>query len=161
MQRLIAEMAELARNASTEPTDTGVPGLVMIKGDVPDRQLAALYNPMIGLVVQGEKILSVGGSEIHAVAPSYFLVPMHLPVRAKASPSWDGRPYLSLGLALNHDAIQSLLRDIPRDVQLPASRTLNANEANEEFIKPWIRLLRLMKAKNDVPALAPVYEREI
>jgi AraC-like DNA-binding protein len=161
MDKLIDQIVELTTDAGTRPTETGIPGLVMIKGDVPASQLAALYHPMIGFVVQGTKVLTVGGREITVTAPSYFLVPMHLPARARVHPSADGRDYISLGLSLNHQALQTLLRDLPPELVPTDSRTFDACEADLAFVEPWLRMLRLLKSPMDVPALAPVYEREI
>lgn len=161
MEKLIDEIIELTMDAGTRPAETGVPGLVKIKGDVPQHQLSALYQPMIGLVVQGAKILTVGERTIPIIAPSYFLIPMHLPVRGRVSSSRDGRAYLSLGLSLNRQALQTLLRDLPADLVPTGSRTLDACEADAEFVEPWLRMLRLLKSPNDIPALAPVFEHEI
>jgi hypothetical protein len=160
MKNLVDEIVELTIDADTRPAETGVPGLLMIKGDVPQHQLAALYQPIIGLVVQGRKILTVGGRKIDVIGPSYYLVPMHLPVKARVS-GRDGRDYLSLGLALNNQAVHRLLRDLPADLVPTGSRDLAACEADEEFLYPWLRMLRLMKSPHDIAALAPVYEREI
>ena len=161
MQNLIDEIVELTMDAGTLPTETGIPGLVKIKGDVPQHQLAALYQPAIGLVVQGAKLLSVGGRKINIIGPSYFLVPMHVPVRGKVSDGPNGRSYLSLGLSLNHRLIQSLLRDLPAELIPTGARILDACEASAEFVEPWLRMLRLLKSPVDIPALAPAYEREI
>jgi len=160
MKNLVDEIVGLTIDADTRPAETGVPGLLMIKGDVPQHQLAALYQPIIGLVVQGRKILTVGGRKIDVIGPSYYLVPMHLPVKARVS-GRDGRDYLSLGLALNNQAVHRLLRDLPSDLVPTGSRDLAACEADEEFLYPWLRMLRLMKSPHDIAALAPVYEREI
>ena len=158
---LIAELAELATDAGTRPTETGVPGLLKIRGDVPQHQLAALYKPMVGLVVRGVKTLWIGGRKVELYGPSYFVVPMHLPVTGKVAPSREGHEYLSLGLELNQQTLRNLLRDIPADSLPPGLRTLDACAADEQFVEAWLRLLRLSIAPNDIPALAPVFEREI
>lgn len=161
MEKLIAEIVELTRDAGTRPTETGVPGLLKIKGDVPQHQLAALYKPMIGLVVQGVKILWLGGRKIELDGPSYFVVPMHLPVKGRVRRGSDGQEYLSLGLELNQHALGRLLRDISADSLPNGSSTLDACAADEQFVEAWLRLLRLSRTPNDIPALAPVFEREI
>lgn len=160
MRNLIEQIVGLTQDAGTNPTETGVPGLLKIKGDVPQHQLAALYQPAIGFVVQGTKTLDVGGQKITLVGPSYYIVPMHLPVRGKVSLDRDGH-YLSLGLALNRDSLQHLLRDLPQDLVPMVPKAIDACAADAEFVEPWLRLLRLANSPKDIPALAPVYEREI
>lgn len=62
MKNVLEEIMDLMKDAGTRQMDTGVPGLSMIKGAIPNHQLAALYEPMIGFTVQGRKILSIGGA---------------------------------------------------------------------------------------------------
>ena len=133
----------------------------MIRGDIPEHQLAALYKPTIGFTVQGIKILSIGENSTTLEGPSYYVLSIYVPVTASVHPDRNGRPYMSLGLKLNQDVLQSLLRDIPEDLIPSASEHFAACEIDIEFMEAWLRLLRLMKTPRDIPALAPVYEREI
>jgi AraC-like DNA-binding protein len=161
MQELINEIVELTREAGPEPTETGVPGLLMIKGDVPTSQLSAVYKPMIGLVVSGKKTLTIGSRVLTMTGPSYFLVPMHLPARGSVSSGADVGDYLSLGLSLNFESVQTLLRDLPLDIISSRASAFDSCEADADFVKPWLRLMRLRTNPHDIPALAPAYEREI
>lgn len=161
MNKILDEIIDLMKKAGTRPIETGVSGLSMIKGDVPTHQLAALYKPMIGFTVQGTKILSIGEHSTTLEGPSYYVLPIHVPVTASVHPDRNGRPYMSLGLELNQNILQSLLRDIPEDIIPSASEHFTACEIGFEFTEVWLRLLRLTKTPRDIPALAPVYEREI
>lgn len=161
MNRAIDEIADLMKNVGTRPLETAVPGLSMIKGDVPAHQLAALYKPMIGFTVQGTKILSIGGRDLEVKGPSYFLLPLHVPVTATVHPSPEGAPYLSLGLELDQDILQALLRDVAEDSLPRVSQAIAACDVDAELMEAWLRLLRLTGTPADIPALAPVYKREI
>ncbi|REK74823.1 AraC family transcriptional regulator [Paenibacillus paeoniae] len=161
MNKVLDEIIELMQGADTRQIETGVPGLSKIKGDIPAHQLAALYEPMIGFTVQGTKILSIGERSINLNGPSYFVLPVHVPATASVHPDRDGRPYMSLGLKLNQNVLQSLLRDLPDNLIPTASEHFAACEINVEFMEAWLRLLRLSKTTRDIPALAPAYEREI
>ncbi|MEK3725181.1 AraC family transcriptional regulator [Paenibacillus sp. FSL H8-0034] len=161
MDKVLDEIIDLMKGAGTRPIETGVPGLSMIKGDIPAHQLAALYEPMIGFTVQGTKILSIGERSTTLEGPSYYVVPVHVPATASVHPDRDGRPYMSLGLELNQNVLQSLLRDLPENLIPTASEHFAACEIDIEFMEAWLRLLRLTNTSRDIPALAPVYEREI
>ncbi|MCU6793604.1 AraC family transcriptional regulator [Paenibacillus sp. WQ 127069] len=161
MDKVLDEIIDLMKGAGTRPIETGVPGLSMIKGDIPAHQLAALYEPMIGFTVQGTKILSIGERSTTLEGPSYYVVPVHVPATASVHPYRDGRPYMSLGLELNQNVLQSLLRDLPENLIPTASEHFAACEIDIEFMEAWLRLLRLMNTSRDIPALAPAYEREI
>lgn len=162
MKDLLREIAELTSEASTQPTPTPIPGVVIIKGEVPQYQLAAMYEPMIGLVVHGGKTISIGESTIDVKGPAYFLVPMEMPVSGRVHQGADGQPYLSVALRLNEDALLDLLKDLPDDFRLaPPGSEFTACAADRDFVEAWVRMLRLRNDPTDIPALAPVYEREI
>ncbi|WP_042167131.1 AraC family transcriptional regulator [Paenibacillus gorillae] len=161
MNKVLDEIIDLMKDADTRQIETGVPGLSMIKGDIPAHQLTALYEPMIGFTVQGTKILSIGERITNLNGPSYFVLPVHVPVTASVQPDGDGRPYMSLGLKLNQNVLQSLLRDLPDNLIPTASEHFAACEMDVELMEAWLRLLRLSKTTRDIPALAPAYEREI
>ena len=161
MKKVLDEMMNLMESASTQPIETGVPGLSMIKGDVPKHQLAALYKPMIGFTVQGTKILSIGERSTTLEGPSYHVLPVHVPATASVHPDRSGRPYMALGLELNQNVLQSLLRDLPEDLIPTGFEPFAACEIDLPFMETWLRLLRLMKTPRDIPGLAPAYEREI
>ncbi len=162
MNKVLAEIIERMKRAGTRPMETGVPGLSMIKGDIPAHQLAALYKPLIGFTVQGTKILTIGERSTALKAPSYYVLPVHVPATASVHPDPNGRPYMSLGLAFNQNLLQSLLRDLPEDLMPTTSEQhFAACEMDIELMEAWLRLLRLTEAPGDIPALAPAYEREI
>ncbi|WP_238653935.1 AraC family transcriptional regulator [Paenibacillus piscarius] len=161
MKNVLEEIMELMKDAGTRQIETGVPGLSMIKGDVPNHQLAALYEPMIGFTVQGRKILSIGGRSTELAGPSYYVLPVHVPATAVVHPDRYGQPYMSLGLKLNQNVLQSLLRDLQEHLLPAASGAFAACGMDIELMEAWLRLLRLSQAPRDIPALAPAYEREI
>ena len=143
MNKILDEIIDLMKRAGTRPIETEVPGLSMIKGDVPTHQLTALYKPTIGFTVQGTKILSIGERSTTLEGPSYYVLPVHVPATASVHPDRDGHPYMSLGLELNQNVLQSLLRDLPKDLIPTASEHFAACEMDFEFMEAWLRLLRL------------------
>lgn len=161
MNKVLDEIIDLTKRAGTRPIETGVPGLSMIKGDIPNHQLAALYKPMIGFTIQGTKILLIGERSTVLKGPSYYMLPIHVPATASVYPDRDGRPYMSLGLEINQNVLQSLLRDLPEDLMPTVSEHFAACEIDIQLMEAWLRLLRLTETPRDIPALAPVYEREI
>lgn len=162
MKDILKEIAELTERASTEPTRTDLPGVLLIKGDVSEDQLAAIYEPMIGFVVQGGKTISIGYQTIHLDAPSYFVISADIPATGKVHQGKNGLPYLSVGLQLNQDSIMNLLNDLPKDLkEVKASGEFSPCAATLDFTEAWLRMLRLLKTPERIGALAPVYEREI
>lgn len=161
MNKILNEIINLMERAGTRPIETEVPGLSMIKGDIPTHQLTALYKPTIGFTVQGTKILSIGERNITLKGPSYYVLPVHVPAAGSVHSDRDGRPYMSLGLELKQNVLQGLLRDLPEELIPAPFEQFSACDIDMEFMEAWLRLLRLKKTLRDIPALAPAYEREI
>lgn len=162
MRDALNEIARLADKATTAPTTTELPGVLMIKGEVPEHQLAAIYEPMIGFIVQGRKTISIGGDIVNLKAPAYFVVPTDLPATGRVHQGLNGLPYISVGLRLNHNALVDLLKDLPHEFSNATnSMQFSACPATTEFVDSWLRMLRLLKTPEHIPALGPVYEREI
>lgn len=162
MQDALNEIAQLTSKATSVPTQTELPGVLIIKGEVPEHQLAAIYEPMIGFVVQGRKTISIGEEVIDLKAPAYFVIPSELPATGRVHQGSNGLPYLSVGLRLNQNALLDLLKDFPKNHWNEKDfRKFSACAATADFVDPWLRMLRLLKTPEHIPALAPVYEREI
>jgi AraC-like DNA-binding protein len=162
MQESLNEIARLTCKATSEPTSTELPGVLIIKGEVPEHQLAAIYQPMIGFIVQGRKTISIGKDVIDLKAPAYFVIPTELPATGRVYQGSNGLPYLSVGLQLNKNALLDLMKDLPHDLWgKKDSRKFSPCAATADFVATWLRMLRLLKTPEHIPALAPVYEREI
>ncbi|MEQ1762020.1 MAG: AraC family transcriptional regulator [Pyrinomonadaceae bacterium] len=161
IQQLLASIIHLTGKANTKPVETSVSGLFVIGGDVPAYQLAALYQPMIGFVVQGKKRLLIGERMIEVKGPSYFLLPMHLPVTATVHPDRSGRPYRSIGLNLDDGILQGLLRDVVGGERVASPPKFSACPMDRDITEAVFRLVRLTDRPDQVAALAPVYKREI
>jgi len=160
MTNSLSQLIGLTDQASTRPIETTVPGLSVIGGDVPVHQLAAIYQPMIGFVLQGTKLMLIGDRRTEVNAPSYFLLPMHLPITATVHPDRDGRTYRSVGLNLDHEILHGLLRDVG-DERIPKPNAFAACAMDGEITDALLRLVILTTRPNEIAALAPAYKREI
>lgn len=163
MKEILSEIIGLMGEATTEPTKTELPRVLIIKGEVPKHQLAAIYEPIIGLVLQGSKTISIGTQVIQLKAPSYFVIPTEMPATGFVKQGTNGRPYMSLGIQLDRNILLDLLKDIPSnnsDLKIGSSE-FSACPATQGFLEACLRMLRLLKTPVHIPALAPVYEREI
>src|ERR1700722_15801574 len=154
MRDALNEIARLTDKATTAPTTTELPGVLIIKGEVPEHQLAAVYQPMIGFIVQGRKTISIGDDVIDLKAPAYFVVPTDLPATGHVHQGSNGLPYLSVGLRLNHNPLVYLLKDLPGNLlNEKDSVRFSACPATQEFVDSWLRMLRLLKTPEHIPAL--------
>lgn len=160
----LREIDDLTKQASTRPTETALPGVLVIRGEVPAHQLTAVYEPVIGFTIHGTKVISIGDEVIRATAPSYYVIPTDIPATGLVRQGKGKTPYLSVGLRINPESLLSLLKDLPKEAEEhreSKSRGFAACVAEPEFIDAWLRMFRLLKTPKDIPALFPVYEREI
>jgi AraC-like DNA-binding protein len=162
MQQQLQELRQLAARAENRRTETGIPRVAMVQGAIPEHELAAVYEPMVNLILSGGKTLTVGDRTFHYDPATYFVMSVDLPAIGSVHAAADGTPYLSVALTLEPARVAELLSDLPK----PAGGGLyesgfSVAPVTLELLDAWLRLLRLMDRPDEIPALAPAYEREI
>lgn len=162
MNTTLDELRRLASGARNRRTETGIPRVAMVQGKVPEHELSAVYEPMINLILRGSKTMSVGDRVLHYDAATYFVMSVGLPAVGQVRPAATGEPYLAVSLSLEPRIIADLLSDllIPADDRR-FDRGFSVAPVTPELLDAWLRMLRLMEHPHEIPALAPVYEREI
>lgn len=162
MNSQLNELRALAAKAENRRTETGIPRVAMVQGKIPEHMLAAVYDPMINLILQGSKTMTVGDRTLRYDPATYFVMSIDLPAVGAVHPAATGEPYLAVSLTLDPIVLSTLLGDLPK----PAIRHANAPGFSVASVTPqlmdaWVRMLRLMGDPDAITALAPAYEREI
>jgi len=134
----------------------------MVRGKIPEHELATVYEPMINLILAGSKTMTVGDRSFHYDPATYFVMSVDLPAIGSVHPSAEGDPYLAVSLTLEPPIVANLLADLPR----PAGGGLYGSgfsvaPVTGELLDAWVRMLRLMERPDEIAALSPAYEREI
>lgn len=155
------ELLRLTRGAENRKTETGIPRVAMVQGPIPEHQLAAVYDPMINLILQGSKTMTVGDRTFRYDPATYFVMSIDLPAVGAVHPAADGSPYRAVSLLLEPQRIAALLADLPSPPMSRSPGGMAVGEVTPELLDAWTRLLRLMESPQDILALAPAYEREI
>jgi AraC-like DNA-binding protein len=158
----LQELRGLAAKAENRRTETGIPRVAMVQGEIPEHQLAAVYDPMINLILTGSKTMTVADQTFRYDPATYFVMSIDLPAVGSVHPSEDKEPYLAVSLTLEPTIVANLLSDLPK----PAGGGLYAPgfsvaPVTPDLLDAWVRMLRLMERPNEIAALAPAYEREI
>lgn len=161
MHTQLDEMRALTASARNERTETGIPRVAMVQGEIPQHRLAAVYDPMINLILQGSKTLTVGTQTLHYDPATYFVMSIDLPAVGKVRPDPYGAPYLAVSLTLDLTLLGSLLADLPPVAGEHKEAGFSVAAVTPELLDAWLRMLRLIERPNDIAALAPAYEREI
>nr|WP_315053637.1 AraC family transcriptional regulator [uncultured Brevundimonas sp.] len=161
METALDELRRLAARAQNRRTETGIPRLAMVQGRIPEHDLAALYDPMINLILQGSKSMTVGDQTLHYDPATYFVMSVDLPAVGSVHPAPTGEPYLAVSLTLDPGIIAGILASAPVSAGRSNGQGFSVAAVTPELLDGWVRLLRLMDHPDDIPVLAPAYEREI
>ncbi|WP_205350863.1 AraC family transcriptional regulator [Pseudomonas fluorescens] len=162
MSTQLTELRALAQHAENRRTETGIPRVAMVRGEIPEHMLAAVYEPMINLILQGSKSMTVADRTLDYDPATYFVMSIDLPAVGQVHPSADGEPYLAVSLTLDPVVLTTLLADLPKPLgQHEQDSGFSVAAVTPELMDAWVRMLRLMGRPEEIAALAPVYEREI
>lgn len=162
MKTQLTELRALAHRAENRRTDTGIPRVAMVQGEIPEHLLAAVYEPMINLILQGSKSMTIADRTLRYDPATYFVMSIDLPAVGQVHPSASGEPYLAVSLTLDPVVLTTLLADLPKPLgQHEQEAGFSVAAVTPELMDAWVRLLRLMNKPEEIAALAPVYEREI
>jgi len=148
----------IAMSAGDTWTATGLPRVAMVRAEACSNQV---YGPMLHLVLQGSKSLSIGGQVVHIEAPGYFVVPVALPALGQVTAQSGTAPYLAVSLALDPAIIAAMLADLPAAGKVPHGADVGVAQAGPDLIDAWLRMMQLVARPDDVAMMAPLIEREI
>ncbi|MHC8332857.1 AraC family transcriptional regulator [Pseudomonas sp. LB3P25] len=162
MTNQLNELRALAARAENRRTETGIPRVAMVQGEIPEHLLAAVYEPMINLILQGSKSMTIGDRTLRYDPATYFVMSIELPAVGQVHPAASGEPYLAVSLTLDPTVLATLLADLPKPIgHYDKEAGFSVAAVTPDLMDAWVRLLRLMGRPEEIAALAPAYEREI
>jgi AraC-type transcriptional regulator N-terminus len=128
----------------------------------PASAILEIYKPLLGIVVQGKKEVSLNEETYRYGVAQYLVLSVDLPVSACVVAATPDRPYL--GFKLNLDPVQ--LCDIIAQINIGIGKKESVrgcfiSDAEPSLIDCAIRLTRLLDTPQDIPFLAPTILREI
>ncbi|RED18841.1 AraC family transcriptional regulator [Pontivivens insulae] len=123
---------------------------------------AVVYNPVICLILQGRKEMSVGRQIVDLTDGQMLLVSHDLPVVSKITQASAARPYRALIFSLDLSILRGLYEQVGEAASNDAHATsLSASPADPAWTEPMVRYLELMNAPMDAQVLGPMILREI
>ncbi|NHZ39395.1 AraC family transcriptional regulator [Massilia aquatica] len=159
MEKALKELRAIVMRADDTWTATGLPRVAMVRAEACSDQV---YHPMVHLVLQGFKSLSIGEQILRFVPATYFVVPVDLPALGQVSGDAPGETYLALSLALDPGVIAAVLADLGETDDAGDGKSFMVSAAGPELIDAWLRMMRLIgRPPREVALLAPMIEREI
>ena len=161
MDNRLEEIRKIVMKANPYKTDSGIPRVFMVKGKVPEHELSGMYEPMINLVLQGSKTLTIGDEVLRYNPANYFVMSIDVPGTGVLNQGKNGEPYLSVNLYIDPKILSEVIDNLPDDSSSTVARGFSVCPMTNELFDAWVRMLRLIERPNEISALAPLYEREI
>jgi|UniRef100_UPI0035CB353B AraC-like DNA-binding protein len=161
METPLDELRRLAAHAQNRRTETGIPRVAMVQGAIPEHQLAAVYDPMVNLILRGSKSMTIGDRTLHYDPATYFVMSIDLPAVGTIHSAPTGEPYLAVSLTIDPQVVGAMLADAGPVTPVPSPEGFSVAAVTPELLDAWVRMLRLIARPADIAMLAPAYEREI
>lgn len=167
MHHLLDSMRRrVVRHAASACDETGIPRLTLSLVSAPGSGVATVFAPVICLILQGAKQVTIGDATLRYDSGSYFVASLDLPATGQIAMASVERPYVAVGLALDRAALAELIAEMPPGLidhdAAPAPRPgFGVSAVTEELLEAWAGLLALLDRPEDIATLAPAREREI
>lgn len=147
--------ADLHTDASGLGT-SAIPGLMTVRAFAPSGLQHAIAKPIVCLVVQGSKNVTMGATSVDFRAGESLLISADVPIVSQVTGASLAAPYLSLVMELDQAVIAELAVQMgaaPEGGHVP----VRADTTDAEVADTALRLLRLL----DRPAALPVLHAQL
>lgn len=139
---------------------TSVPGLSLIRATRPSELLYAINRPLVALVVQGGKRVTIGSETFDFGAGESLLISADVPTVSQITRASGGAPYYSFVLELDPAVIQSLALDM-RVVQASIGGAVRVDPTEAGVADAASRLVRVLDRPSVLPVLQDQLVREL
>ena len=125
--------------------------------------MQGVTNPILGIVVQGQKEVLVNQETYQYGVAQYLIVSVDLPLCGCAIVATPEQPYLGLKLDLDLVQLCEIIAQTSSDIgkRENSVRGWSVSHADSPLIDCVIRLTQLLDTPQDIPFLAPMLIREI
>lgn len=159
---LIPHLDVALRHAPPGLTITPIPRLEISVGQATKGKAPCLYRSMICFILQGSKRVAINDNFLSYDRAHYLISALDLPLSGQILDAEDGRPYVAVSLMLE----PALLADLASTMQqvsdaAPHTIGIAINPMTAPLRDTVLRLLSLLDTPADIPALAPLMEREL
>lgn len=153
LEALIKQVEGLLKQA-TQPMD----GLLLFQQDYPSSLEASLYEPVLCLILQGSKQVSIGEQTLSFGPGECLLVSHDLPVRSRITEA----PYLALVLEVNLATIRKLYDEVAESaLGSVRARAAETHGVDAGLLDALRRYLALAGSPADAKVLGPLISKEI
>lgn len=161
----LREMGTLiARFAAADGINaTALPQLTLSRASMPSEPVHGVFEPCVCVIAQGAKRVMLNEEVFLYDRASFIAATVDLPIMGQVIEASPERPYLGLKIAVEPRDVAELMTEaeLPPIAEPAPGRGLFVSRTDPELLEALVRLLRLLDAPEDLPALAPLAFREI
>ncbi len=139
---------------------TPVPGLSTVRATEPSGLLHAISQPLVCLVLQGSKQVTMGAKTFEFTVGESLLITADVPIVSQITRASAAAPYLSLALELSLPVIADLSAQMG-GVPLGDHAPVRVDPTDAEVADVALRLMRLLERPEAVPLLHAQLVREL
>ena len=133
-------------------------GLLLLRQDSPSAFEASLYEPVLCLILQGRKQVSIGEQTLSFGPGECLLVSHDLPVRSRITKA----PYLALVFEVDVATIRKLYDEVAESaLDSERARAAETHRADPGLLDALRRYLALADSPADAKVLGPLISKEI
>lgn len=146
-----------------EQTETGIPGLSLFRRCEISLPANVICDPFICVVVQGRKQVALGEDIFISDAHQYLLSSVLLPTLCEIVEASEDKPCLGVMLKFDQRELTQLMvnNHLPVSPPQQTHRGMATGDITKPLLTAFQRLLDLLDEPQDIPILAPNYQREI
>jgi AraC-like DNA-binding protein len=162
LKQAIIRYANLHANADGLAV-TPIPGLRMMCAPAPSGPMWSIYKPLVCLVLQGAKQMTIGVETGEFSAGQSVLVTLDMPVTGRITQASRDRPYLALAVELDAATINEIVTELglsQTQVQGP-NLPLFVDDTDAAMLECAVRLMRLLDRPEAAPVLRPAIMKEL
>ncbi len=141
--------------------ETAVPRLSIAASRTPGEQMPGVYQPMICLVLQGAKQVTVGSRVLRYDSASCFLASMEVPAMGCIMEATPEEPYVVTALRIDFEMLGSVLAQMPPEPPTTPLAGFGVAPVTRELLIAWDSLLALLDRPEDIGVLGAGREREV
>jgi AraC-like DNA-binding protein len=154
-------LASAARFAQTHANEHGVavtpiPGFAVVREVTPSALQHAINRPLVALVLQGSKRVSMGPHTFEFGAGESLLITADVPTISQITRANHATPYVSVVVELDTAIIADLVAEIGA-VPFAAGQPVRVDLTDAEVADATLRLMRLL----DRPATIPILQAQL
>ena len=141
---------------------TPLGGVGMMRASAPTGIMKAIYKPLVCLILQGSKQVTVGADTYGFTAGQSAIVGTDVPVVSRITQASWAEPYLALAIELDTAVLLDLSAQIDgASSPVPAAPAVLVDETDAVVADCALRLLRLLEWPEAIRLLCPSIMREL